>query len=375
MKLSPAEAAIREEAALWAARRREDPSDESAAALTAWLNQSPRHMGEYMLAQALWGELQNIDRDRRIEVNESEASQGSEIVPLREGSAFPTTQPAKAVAGEIAAQPAPALQALRPRPRRLKWWMAAAATLTALLFGAFWLYRISTTYATEKGEQRTVRLADGSLVELNTQTRIRVDFSQRIRAVRLLEGEALFTVARADRPFVVSSGTAVVQALGTQFSVYRKATGTRVAVLEGRVQVVRTSDETLPFLVTENQTQGGAATNSTADRPSAMLDAGEEIDVSRGGQLSKMHKPDVAGAVSWRQRRLTFNDQPLAEVVSEFQRYSNFKITLEGAALSQRRIRGVFHSDRPESLIDFLAADETLSVKRTKDAAIVTVRP
>src|SRR5690606_26847429 len=88
------------------------------------------------------------------------------------------------------------------------------------------------------GEQRTVTLADGSVIELNARSRIKVRYADRERAIDLLQGQALFRVAKdPTKPFIVASGGTYVRAVGTQFDVYKKSVGTVVTVVEGRVAV------------------------------------------------------------------------------------------------------------------------------------------
>src|SRR5262249_31967908 len=103
------------------------------------------------------------------------------------------------------------------------------------------------TYRTGVGEQRRVELADGSVVHLNSKSRVRVIYSDRARDFRLLEGEALFKVGHdAARPFRVRAGDNLIRALGTQFNVLRRPSGTTVQVIEGAVQVSTHADEKSP---------------------------------------------------------------------------------------------------------------------------------
>jgi hypothetical protein len=108
-----------------------------------------------------------------------------------------------------------------------------------LVSAVTWLFEFQNVYATGIGEQRTVTLSDGSTVELNSQSRLRVAFHPHERDVELLEGQALFHVAHdRTRPFLVQSEGAKVRAVGTQFDVYRKSDGTVITVVEGRVAVM-----------------------------------------------------------------------------------------------------------------------------------------
>src|SRR5260221_5540279 len=110
--------------------------------------------------------------------------------------------------------------------------------LLALAGMAVWQTECYPSYSTDVGERRSLTLDDGSTVDLNARSKVRIEFSKAERRVDLIEGQALFQVAKnMDRPFIVKSGEATVRAVGTQFDVDRKATGTTVTVLEGRVVV------------------------------------------------------------------------------------------------------------------------------------------
>src|SRR5690606_22885018 len=131
---------------------------------------------------------------------------------------------------------------VRPVQRTSRWksWALAAALAGAALVA--WqqlpLMNGAELYHTRLGEQRSFKLDDGSILYLNTQSRARVDYSGAARDVHLIEGEALFIVARdSARPFRVHAGEATIQAVGTQFNVYRRADATLVSVVDGRVRI------------------------------------------------------------------------------------------------------------------------------------------
>src|SRR5262249_33751548 len=143
------------------------------------------------------------------------------IVPLREAHVAATEIPTQS-------------------PRRLRRTLAASILLTALGVLAWYGYdtHIRNVYTTGIGEQHRITLADGSIVELNAQSKIRVRYKDRRRDVELLDGQALFQVAHdTTRPFIVHTDSTNIRAVGTQFDVYRKSTGTVVTVLEGTVAV------------------------------------------------------------------------------------------------------------------------------------------
>jgi transmembrane sensor len=205
-------------------------------------------------------------------------------------------------------------------------------------------------YVTATGDQQSIKLRDGSLVQLNTHSRIEATYSAGARQVRLLEGEALFIVAQDPaRPFRVYTDSATIQAIGTQFNVYRRVNGTRVSVVEGIVQV---------------------------SRPAAApvrLEAGAEADIA-ADRVTRTAKPDVDRAVAWRARRLVFHSDRLEDVAREFNRYNRDQIRLDGVGVADRRISGVFDADDTQPLIEFLNAQPGFSVTQAGRETVIRVR-
>jgi transmembrane sensor len=219
------------------------------------------------------------------------------------------------------------------------------------------------SYSTTIGEQRAIKLADGSVVQLNTRSRVEVRYSEQGRDIRLLEGEALFAVERdTARPFRVTTDTATIQAVGTQFNVYRREEGTTVAVVQGRVRVTSGSSTT-SVSATAAPIGGGTS-----------LAAGEEARVGHDGQVIKRPKAEVAQVIAWRQRKLDFRGATLEEVAEEFNRYNRMQIRIEGAAVKAKELNGVFNADDPEALISFLTPDPGLKIEREDNAVIVGAR-
>jgi transmembrane sensor len=232
-----------------------------------------------------------------------------------------------------------------------------------LLLGAFALWGLNQRglYTTEAGEERTVTLSDGSRIELNGRTRLRVAVSARERAVRLLEGQALFQVAKdKSRPFIVDSGTARIRAVGTAFDVHKEATETTVTVLEGTVAV-------LP---------SGRSPVSAADSPPSgnlMVTAGEQAVVTSQGSL-KHHLANVAAATAWTRGQLEFDETPLTQVAEEFNRSSPRPLILGGSTVGGVRISGVYSSVDPGSLIIFLRSQPDLEVTESPDRIFVSTK-
>jgi len=361
MTLNRDEMRLAEEAAKWADRRRREPA-EASAEFVAWLRLNPRHIDEYLLSQAIVEVLAQVPL-RRLDVDQL----ASVSVPIREIGPDPS---------EAHRYGADLRQAKRPgffRPLRVA--AAFAASLTIVL-GVLWWTASDRTYSTGLGEQRTIRLADGSLLELNAESAAKVRFSRSVRRVELLKGEAMFVVAHnAARPFRVATNNAVVQAVGTQFDVYRHdGAATQVAVVEGRVAVFK--QEKRPTSGDSGMKSLGsvAATTETDDSSPTLLAAGEEAQVTGDGRVIKTAQPDVSNAVAWRQRRIVFNSVTLAEAVKEFARYSDFHIQIEGDALARRRIRGSFHADEPQALLALFAGDTSVQIIRVDNGVIIKAR-
>jgi len=309
-----------------------------------WLRRSPEHIQAYLQIAEVWMDLPSVmaklDIQELIAGARSEANNVVSLNPFAETSKY------------------------RPKaPRRVL--LAASIVLTcagATFFAWFTAHRIPT-YATKIGEQRSIVLADGSRIDLNARSHIRIRFTETERNVDLLQGQALFTVARnKSRPFDVQIGGTRVRAVGTQFDVYRKESGTTVTVLEGRVAVLSEGH------VVQHLPASPSPERSQSQRPLAQLtmlvSAGEQVIVAPGA-ISQPKPADVSAATAWTQRRLVFNSTGLAQVAEEFNRYNARQLVIQDAQLEELRISGVYSSTDPASLLRFLRAQPGISVTET----------
>lgn len=230
-------------------------------------------------------------------------------------------------ADELRASPAP----IRKPPRL--WTYAAAAVAATLLAGVFAAVELGPdTYATKVGGSRAEMLDDGSRLELNTDSRVRVRETGELREVKLDQGEAYFTVSHDRRPFVVQAGNYSVTAGDGAFSVYRQGGRVLVAVESGKVAVRRRD---LP---------AGAA-QPVICTAGAMLEARPEA-------TRLMLSPSrVDKLLSWRRGLVTFDGSRLAEVVAEFNRYNKTQLVITDPALAEARVGGAF---RPTNLDAFV---------------------
>lgn len=363
---------IADEATEWILRLEDtdiDPEDpypdpaERQQRFLAWVTQSPEHIRQFLELYETYRKVGQLDPQHRIDVQELLAQPNGAIVPLF--TEEDSLRPSQAV-GKLA----------RLWNMISRQWVyvtvaaAAAVTAIAILFLHPFVAQ-AQTYTTAVGEQRPCPLEDGSVVYLNTDSRVEVQYTRDQRNVLLVRGEALFAVAKdIGRPFNVQSGDVGIRAAGTQFNVRRRDYATDVSVIEGGVQitptkqppVVRNSD---PFTRTE-----------TAITPTK-IQAGQEVRVS-GGKITRLPQRDVDISISWRRRQLVFSHTPLSDVAAEFNRYNLHHIRVEGDAAQQIPMSGTFYADQPQVLILYINRfenhDTPLSVQPRGDDWVIRAR-
>jgi transmembrane sensor len=211
------------------------------------------------------------------------------------------------------------------------------------------LARPAGVYQTAVGEVRTVQLADGSRIRLDTATRLSVRFTAKARDVALLSGQAFFDVAhQPSRPFVVSADGAQVRAVGTRFDVRRSDGQVHVTLVQG---VVRVRADTPTGALAWTLHPGQQMTAGSVIRPPAPA--------------------DVAAAVGWTDGRLVFHDLPLAEAVAEVNRYSRRPIVLGPGAPAAVAVNGVFDSANTDGFVAAVTSLYDLKASRRSDGALV----
>ena len=314
-----------------------------------WLRESPAHVREYLRAECLWVALEGVDSQRCIDVEALLQDVPDNVLPL----------PASAMASTEQSPAAKSHRRLHPA------WFGAAAALVLSVFAGAWYATLPQTesFATGLGEQRRLVLDDGSVIDMNTRSELTVRLANDERTIELLGGEALFTVAKDPaRPFVVRSGHATVQALGTQFNVYQRHDQVQVTVLEGRVTVA---------------SLGGPARVADPDAAAPMtpqsveLNAGDAAEVRPGAPIRKTAQVNTERALAWTERRLIFDNETLAAVVAEFNRYNPRQLVVEDAGIAEQRISAVFDADKPEALVRFLAQNAGIRVVEASSSRLL----
>ena len=359
---------IYEEACEWFIECRAGDLDDAARTeFDRWLRKSPEHQGAYLEIAAIWNEGSTLDPSNRWALDtliDQAAEDPGNVVPLDRTPRATSTRPATIAPRQVNQDPHDRVGAETSVPgkgeryRRRLFAFAASIFLVTTVLAAYLLFSRGV-YGTTLGEQRSLALADGSTVQLDSLSRVRVRYSEHERAVDLLQGQALFHVAKdAARPFVVYSAETRVRAVGTQFDVYRKAGGTVVTVVEGRVAILGSPESPATRAP-------GTDGIKTGERPqTTILAAGEQITVTSKDSHRTPH-PDVAGATAWTQRQLIFDSASLTDVADEFNRYNERKLVLDPSALGNLHVSGVFSSTDPSSLIRFLRDRPGLRVIET----------
>lgn len=328
MPADPEFDAIEEAAAGWLVERDRGLSPAREAEFLRWLRADPAHEATYRALAATWSMI---------------------------GGAGAIERPVAARAAS---------------PWRAGWLAAAVAAAAALAVAYFGSYpgqqapsrerldgRFAMTAKTEVGGVRRIDLPDGSVIQLNTDSVVDVEFAPGLRRVRLARGEAYFTVARNPaRPFVVSAGGVDVRVLGTVFNVRLKPDAVDVLVTEGRVRV--------------GSPAAHPASEPGAHAP-AELTAGQRVSLNLGHSEPEVAQQPVAATpahirqtLAWQGRRLDFDATPLSEIVAEINRYNRHQLSIADERLRERRFGGSFPATDHETVVRMLEADFGVEAER-----------
>ncbi|MEE9272086.1 MAG: FecR domain-containing protein [Robiginitomaculum sp.] len=237
-------------------------------------------------------------------------------------------------------------------------------------------------YATQIGGQQDITLSDGSVVKLNTNTEVEIDFNAKRRKIRLIKGEAFFQVAHnPDRPFLVYAGDKVVRAVGTAFIVRHLTEKFEVTVTEGRVELKTDLLSNIIKPVVSVGTVKEPAKSMTID-PVA-IEAGETITYNtvamvtpaKINRVEKITKREIERELSWQDGLLEFSDTPLTEVIADLSRYTSLKIEISDPELRNLKFGGLFRTDELSVLFDTLETNFDIIVKYEDNDIIKISRP
>lgn len=332
--------AVREEACLWIVRLSEGADAQLLATLHQWLDEDPGHLPALVQAAGAW------DRSAVLAAL-------SDVFPLDDY--LPRTT---------------------PRTRSQRWVSHVAAALLLVFAGCLgalglrgWIGQgapesVQLSYETRIGQQSTIVLSDGSVVILNTNSRIEINFSKAWRDIVLVRGEAHFTVMKnSRRPFRVHANGGVVEAVGTAFTVQeRQLGGLEVTVVEGVVNFTPTQP------VEAEHTQGTPAAPAAAPlavQPIA-LSAGESVqtDESSAAIVKQKFEPaEIETKLAWRDGMLLFEGDSFESVVREVSRYTLVQFDVD-EAIRNIQVLGYFQAGDIEGFLDVMSDTFNIEVER-----------
>lgn len=350
MRTRSQDVVIAERAAHWLAALPKMDATQRADFLK-WMKQSPLHVREVLLATALELELKGIGR--HIDVDTLLSAAARNVVPLAANTA--SAAEGAALREEDKAQAGLRTEARSPWKRwTVRLAIAAAAAFVLVAGLLFHLTGSRVSYETRVGEQRSVSLSDGSVLSLDTLSRVEVRYTANSRDIYLRKGQALFNVAHEPvRAFRVHADYAQIEAVGTLFDVRVLTDRTKVAVLEGAIQVW--------------QNEGKVSLPVRSTQPPLRLVAGEGANIYAIGKIERQAKISKSDVTAWRQGRLVFHNVALQDIASEFNRYNKTKLVVLGEELGRKRYTGSFKADDLESFIRYLSLDKGLRFERNVD--------
>lgn len=295
-----------------------------------WLAADPRHREAFDRAEAVWRSLDLLSAHPRL----TDASEDPDFFAVKSSQ---NSYSARIISLSLAA--------------------AAIVLISIMVFkGRF--ETVATSPEPSESSSQLRRLADGSLVELKSGSRISEEFSDNVRRVRLDCGEAHFTVVSdANRPFVVEAGEVAVRAVGTEFNVRLEAQAVDVLVTEGRVTVV-----------------GPRAVQDSDPSPPPLLEAGGQVrfiaalpEAAPKLVVRQLGAAEIDRKLAWRASRLVFDGAPLAEVIDRFNHYPfggpRPRLRLGDREVANLRISGRFHAANLDSFVELLERNFGLDVE------------
>jgi transmembrane sensor len=277
------------DAAAWLARANAGNwGSEDQAALEAWLAASRANRVAYWRLEAAW----------------MEAARLAALHPVK-----------------------PQIEIAPPRFLPLLLKIAAVALVVAMLgvAGANYLFTPHIrTYATTLGGHETLKLADGSRIELNTDTVVRLASIDGERKVWLDRGEAYFQIKHDPaHPFVVFAGQHKITDLGTKFLIRNDSNDIEVALFEGRARF-------------DNGGRAGPLRTLSMAPGDLVMATADSVSVT------KRPLQALGDELSWRQGLLVFNYTTLADAATEFNRYNAKKLVIADPQAARLTIIGKF---------------------------------
>lgn len=355
------QATIEREAREWLIRldRDDPPSKAELSALRQWAAQSRAHHRELMRISAFWDDANVLNELSTPVYNRTSITWRSLLSKI-----YASCSPATRWAG-----------------------VAASAALAIILTTDLVPPPIDTSnglYITAIGEVQEQKLVDGSVLQLNTDSQVQVSYSDGVRKIRLLKGEAHFEVAPNKQwPFQVYAGNGMVKAVGTAFSVRLNPEQIDVVVSEGVVDIasIRPANQTQPH---SQQHSSGQAKYTTQTAPAthkiASLKQGQASHISNRPEpsaepaktpsIQEISAPELERKLAWRTGYLVFAGDPLSQVIAEISRYTPISIQLASPDMADIRVGGRFKVGEFDAMLEVLESSFGLQVSYLDDQRI-----
>ena len=328
---------VYDQAAYWVAKFDGDkPSKETLQAFSRWVNASPAHVAEYEKLVARWESLNVLTQ-----------------LHMPEQKAVKRAYWIYGLGAAVCAS------------------LVLVVLTVALVISPF--NNNQAIYITAIGEQKTITLSDGSTLKLNTNSQLRVDYSKSRRGIYLMQGEAYFEVVHAlNRPFEVYTGTGVVRAVGTAFSVYLNNEQVEVFVNEGIVEV----DKLLP-IAEQGNTQTTITTQASVVAKANRVLAGSKATFNQHTplQLALDENVVIEAQLAWRKGALVFSQERLQNLVDEISRYTSTRIIITDSEARDIRVGGLFEVGNTDAVLDALELGFGIRVDRIHDDLVYLSMP
>ena len=326
---------IHQQACEWVSRIDRGLSAEEQKDIASWCQQSDVHRAMLFEIAELWDHLSSLN-------------ELSGLFPLREKE--------------------PAQRNLFSETTR---WAVAASFAMAIVLGGTWLanqhglvdhtlaehqMNQSDTIETIIGQQKPVSLPDGSVVHLNTNSQINIDFSENQRNIELVRGEAHFDVAHDEqRPFIVQAGENKVTAVGTAFNIQLENEGHfELLVTEGKVLVQDVAQVTM-------------TDEHPLEQQGLLMVSGEKAVIStQASEPVNIPLDQVQKDLAWQQGMLVFQGESLSEALHEVSRYTSISFTISDEQIKQRRVAGYFKAGDIDGLL--FALKNNFGIEHVKQA-------
>jgi transmembrane sensor len=316
-----------------------------------WVSEDARHVAAWREAQSAWARL-----DQMGELSEEALSSDSEWAVVPSVVSAPV-QGSKFALGWKKVLPWAAAITLAVGPS-IWWWHSKEDRVAPVAF-------TQTRASVVTLSPHEISLPDGSQVQLNADSEIEEMFTVGERHVRLVRGEAYFTVAKdSTRPFVVDASGVTVRAVGTAFNVRLSAASVEVLVTEGTVRVLEGR-------------AGAVIPRPTEDigSDSSFLDAGRRATIPLGNavemspEIAEVTDDEVQATLAWQVVRLQFADLPLEGVAAAFNQLNSTRLVVDPSA-RDTIVAGTFRADNVVVFVDFMERAFGLTADRREDGTI-----